>query len=158
MKIRWPLGPSHFQKWQPREQIPTPAPAPHDPRLNDVRWLVGESLRRTHQRAPRPMRAVAPTRWPAPGPFRQCETALVASDKLREAAEKVGAHAWPIVTRIVTEGVGVRDAAGFIPEVTSPWRAGAVVSAAQRRARSIRSAGGGEPRRKSREAKSPLSD
>ena len=25
--------------------------APHDPKLNDIRWLVGESLRRTHQRA-----------------------------------------------------------------------------------------------------------
>jgi hypothetical protein len=99
--------------------------------------------------------------WPAPGPFSHCETGLVARDKLREAAEKVGAHAWPIVTRIVTEGVGVRGVAGFIPELTSPWRADAVVSAAQRRARSIRSAGdggGGEPRRKSREAKSPLSD
>ncbi|MFY9970672.1 MAG: hypothetical protein WAK41_14830, partial [Roseiarcus sp.] len=25
--------------------------APHDQKLNDIRWLVGESLRRTHQRA-----------------------------------------------------------------------------------------------------------
>ena len=25
--------------------------APHDPKLNDIRWLVGEFLRRTHQRA-----------------------------------------------------------------------------------------------------------
>src|SRR5574340_1302484 len=25
--------------------------APHDPKLNDIRWLVGESLRRTHLRA-----------------------------------------------------------------------------------------------------------
>ena len=25
--------------------------APNDPKLNDIRWLVGESLRRTHHRA-----------------------------------------------------------------------------------------------------------
>ena len=25
--------------------------APHDPKLNDIRWLIGESLRRTHNRA-----------------------------------------------------------------------------------------------------------
>ena len=25
--------------------------APHDPKLNDIRWLIGESLRSTHQRA-----------------------------------------------------------------------------------------------------------
>lgn len=25
--------------------------APHDLKLNDIRWLIGESLRRTHQRA-----------------------------------------------------------------------------------------------------------
>ena len=29
----------------------TRALAPHDPRLNDVRWLVGEALRRLHDRA-----------------------------------------------------------------------------------------------------------
>ena len=29
----------------------TRALAPHDPRLNDVRWLIGEALRRLHQRA-----------------------------------------------------------------------------------------------------------
>jgi hypothetical protein len=25
--------------------------APHDPKLNDIRWLIGEVLRRTYQRA-----------------------------------------------------------------------------------------------------------
>jgi hypothetical protein len=37
--------------------------APHDPKLNDIRWLIGESLRRTHQRARLDaLRAVAPDR------------------------------------------------------------------------------------------------
>jgi hypothetical protein len=37
--------------------------APHDPKLNDIRWLVGESLRRTHHRARLDqLRAVAPDR------------------------------------------------------------------------------------------------
>jgi hypothetical protein len=29
----------------------TRALAPHDPRLNDLRWLIGEALRRLHRRA-----------------------------------------------------------------------------------------------------------
>ena len=79
--------------------------APHDPKLNDIRWLVGESLRRTHDRARLDqLRAVAPDRFgstgfgPRPG-LPQSETALFARDKLREAEERVGPHAWPIVTR-----------------------------------------------------------
>ena len=86
--------------------------APHDPKLNDIRWLVGESLRRTHQRARLDqLRAVAPDRFgstgfgPRPG-LPQSETALFARDKLREAEDRVGPHAWPIVTRIVIEGRG----------------------------------------------------
>ena len=108
--------------------------APHDPKLNDIRWLVGESLRRTHQRARLDqLRAVAPDRFgstgfgPRPG-LPQSETALFARDKLREAEERVGPHAWPIVTRIVIEGAGVRECRGFIPELATPWRADAVVS------------------------------
>ena len=108
--------------------------APHDPKLNDIRWLVGESLRRTHQRARLDqLRAVAPDRFgstgfgPRPG-LPQSETALFARDKLREAEDRVGPHAWPIVTRIVIEGAGVRDCRGFIPELATPWRADAVVS------------------------------
>jgi hypothetical protein len=108
--------------------------APHDPKLNDIRWLVGESLRRTHDRARLDqLRTVAPDRFGAPsfGPrsgLPQSETALFARDKLREAEERVGPHAWPIVTRIVIEGAGVRDCRGFIPELATPWRADAVVS------------------------------
>jgi hypothetical protein len=42
--------------------------APHDPKLNDIRWLVGESLRRTHQRARLDqLRAVAPDRFGSTG-------------------------------------------------------------------------------------------
>jgi len=108
--------------------------APHDPKLNDIRWLVGEALRRTHQRARvDQLRAVAPDRLgstgfgPRPG-LPQSEAALFARDKLREAEEQVGPHAWPIVTRIVIEGAGVRECRGFIPELATPWRADAVVS------------------------------
>ena len=108
--------------------------APHDPKLNDIRWLVGESLRRTHHRARLDqLRAVAPDRLgstgfgPRPG-LPQAEAALHARDKLRAAEDQVGPHAWPIVTRIVIEGAGVRDCRGFIPELATPWRADAVVS------------------------------
>jgi hypothetical protein len=108
--------------------------APHDPKLNDIRWLVGEALRHTHLRARLDqLRAVAPDRLgstgfgPRPG-LPQSEAALHARDKLREAERQVGPHAWPIVTRIVIEGAGVRDCRGFVPELATPWRADAVVS------------------------------
>lgn len=108
--------------------------APHDPKLNDVRWLIGESLRRTHQRAlMESLRAVAPDRigatgyGPRPG-LPQAEAALYARDKLRQAEERVGPAAWPILTRIVIEGAGVRECRGFVPELATPWRADAVVT------------------------------
>jgi hypothetical protein len=108
--------------------------APTDPKLNDIRWLVGESLRRTHQRARMDqLRAVSVERFgtggfgPRPG-LPQSDAALNARDKLRAAEDRVGPHAWPIVTRIVIEGAGVRDCRGFVPELATPWRADAVVS------------------------------
>ena len=108
--------------------------APHDPKLNDIRWLIGESLRRTHQRARLDaLRAVAPDRLgstgfgPRPG-LPQSEAALHARDKMRKAEDRVGPHAWPIVTRIVIEGAGVRECRGFVPELVTPWRADAVIS------------------------------
>ncbi len=108
--------------------------APSDPQLNDIRWLVGESLRRTHARARLDqLRAVALDRpggsgfGPRPG-LPQSEIALYARDKLRAAEDRVGPHAWPIVTRIVIEGAGVRDCRGLVPELATPWRADAVVS------------------------------
>jgi hypothetical protein len=108
--------------------------APHDPKLNDIRWLVGEALRRTHLRARLDdLRAIAPDRLgstgfgPRPG-LPNSEAALHARDKLRAAEREVGDHAWPIVTRIVIEGAGVRECRGFVPELATPWRADAVVS------------------------------
>ena len=108
--------------------------APHDPKLNDIRWLIGESLRRTHQRARLDsLRAVAPDRigstgfGPRPG-LPQTEAALHARDKMRKAEDRVGPAAWPILTRIIIEGAGVRECRGFIPELATPWRADAVVT------------------------------
>ncbi len=108
--------------------------APHDPKLNDIRWLIGELLRRCHQRARLDgLRAVALDRigstgfGPRPG-LPQAEAALHARDKMRKAEERAGPHAWPIVTRIIIEGAGVRDCRGFIPELVTPWRADAVVT------------------------------
>jgi len=108
--------------------------APHDSKLNDIRWLIGESLRRTHQRARvDALRAVATDRigstgyGPRPG-LPQSEAALHARDKLRKAADRAGPAAWPIVTRIVIEGAGVRECRGFVPELATPWRADAVVT------------------------------
>jgi hypothetical protein len=108
--------------------------APHDSKLNDIRWLIGESLRRTHQRARLDaLRAVSPERLgstgfgPRPG-LPESEAALHARDKLRKAEERAGPAAWPIVTRIVIEGAGVRDCRGFIPELATPWRADAVLT------------------------------
>jgi hypothetical protein len=108
--------------------------APNDSKLNDIRWLIGESLRRTHHRARADgLRAISPDRigstgfGPRPG-LPQSEAALHARDKLRNAEDRAGPAAWPIVTRIVIEGAGVRDCRGFVPELATPWRADAVVS------------------------------
>ena len=108
--------------------------APHDPKLNDIRWLIGESLRRTHDRARLDaLRAVAPDRLGATGfgprhGLPQSEAALHARDKLRKVEDRVGPAAWPIVARIVIEGGGVRDCRSLVPELETPWRADAVIS------------------------------
>ena len=112
----------------------TRALAPHDPRLNDLRWLAGEALRRVHQRGQLDgLRAVAPDAIGSGGfgpraGLPLSEIALNARDKLRAAAEKVGPAAWPIVERIVIEGAGVRDCRRHVPEIVTPWRADAVVT------------------------------
>jgi hypothetical protein len=112
----------------------TRALAPHDPKLNDIRWLIGESLRRLHQRARLDnLRAVSMDGiggsgfGPRPG-LPASELALHARDKIRHAEERVGPAAWPIVNRIVIEGAGVRECRGFVPEIVTPWRADAVVT------------------------------
>jgi hypothetical protein len=108
--------------------------APHDSRLNDLRWLIGEALRRLHQRASLDaLRAVPPERigGAAPGPrsgLPATEAALHARDKLRQAERLAGRAAWPILRRIVIEGAGVRDCRPHIVEVTTPWRADAIVT------------------------------
>ncbi len=112
----------------------TRALAPHNPKLNDIRWLVGEALRRVHQRAGfDSLRAVALERVGSTGfgprsGLPASEIALHARDKIRSAEEKAGPAAWPIVTRIVIEGAGVRECRGFVPEIVTPWRADAVVT------------------------------
>jgi hypothetical protein len=108
--------------------------APHDPKLNDLRWLIGEALRRLHQRARfDSLRAVALDRigdggfGPRSG-LPASEIALHARDKMRAAEKLVGPAAWPIVQRIVVEGGGVRDCRARIAEVTTPWRADAIIT------------------------------
>jgi len=112
----------------------TRALAPHDPRLNDIRWLIGEALRRLHGRAQfDALRAVALETVGSKGfgprsGLPASEVALHARDKLRAAEERAGEAAWPIVARIVIEGAGVRDCRAFVPEIVTPWRADAVVA------------------------------
>lgn len=112
----------------------TRALAPHDPKLNDLRWLIGEALRRLHQRAQLDaLRAVALESVGSRGfgprsGLPASEAALQARDKLRAAEERVGAAAWPIVARIVVEGGGVRDCRRLVPEIATPWRADAIVT------------------------------
>jgi hypothetical protein len=81
--------------------------APHDPKLNDIRWLIGEALRRTHGNA---------------------ETSPLAAVTLRRAEERVGTSIWPILVKIIVEGAGVRDCRAFVPELATPWRADAVIT------------------------------
>jgi hypothetical protein len=112
----------------------TRALAPHDPRLNDLRWLIGEALRRVHARARLDsLRAVALERVGSGGfgprsGLPVSEIALHARDKIRAAEERVGPAAWPVVNRIVLEGAGVRECRPFVPEIVTPWRADAVVT------------------------------
>jgi hypothetical protein len=108
--------------------------APHDAKLNDLRWLIGEALRRLHQRAGLDsLRAVVPERigeggfGPRSG-LPASEIALHARDKMREAQRLAGPAAWPIVQRIVIEGGGVRDCRAGIAEVTTTWRADAIIT------------------------------
>lgn len=103
----------------------TRALSPSDPKLNDIRWLTGEALRRLHQRANLDaLRSTATGEYKLPS----SEIALHARDKLRAAEDKAGPAAWPIVAKIILEGAHVRDCRSFVPEVVTPWRADAVVT------------------------------
>jgi len=108
--------------------------APQDPKLNDLRWLIGEALRRLHHRAQLDsLRAVAPDRvggggfGPRSG-LPLAEIALHARDKLRETERLAGAAAWPILRRIVIEGAPLRGCRAMIAEVSTPWRADAILA------------------------------
>jgi hypothetical protein len=112
----------------------TRALAPHDPKLNDLRWLTGEALRRVHNRsALDALRAISTERVGSTGfgprsGLPASEVALHARDKMRSAEERVGPAAWPILTRVILEGASVRECRGFVPEIVTPWRADAVVT------------------------------
>jgi hypothetical protein len=112
----------------------TRALAPHDPKLNDVRWLIGDALRRIHQRAgfdalrAVPLDRLGQTGFGPRSGLPASEIALHARDKMRAAEEKAGPAAWPILTRILLEGAGIRECRGFVPEIVTPWRADAVVT------------------------------
>lgn len=112
----------------------TRALAPHDPKLNDLRWLIGEALRRVHERAifdalrAVPLDTIGSSGFGPRSGLPASEIALHARDKIRAAEQKAGPAAWPIVARIVIEGGGVRDCRGFVAEIVTPWRADAVVT------------------------------
>ena len=106
--------------------------APHDSSLNDLRWLIGDALRRLHQRASlNSLRTIDLERVGTTGFGPRCglpqtEAALLARDKLRDAERIAGIAAWPILERIVIQGGGVRDCRGLIVEVATDWRADAI--------------------------------
>lgn len=108
--------------------------APQDPRLNDLRWLIGEALRRLHHRAALDaLRAMAPDRvglagYGPRGGLPLSEIALAARDKLRDCEARAGAAAWPVLRRIVVEGAQLRDCRTLIAEVSTPWRADAILA------------------------------
>ncbi|HXW20831.1 MAG TPA: hypothetical protein VEK35_10045 [Roseiarcus sp.] len=108
--------------------------APHDRKLNDLRWLIGEALRRLHHRAALDnLRAVSTERLGAGvvGPrsgLPLSEAALHARDKLRRAEQLVGPAAWPVLRRIVIEGARLRDCRHLIVEVATAWRADAILA------------------------------
>ena len=69
--------------------------APHDPKLNDIRWLIGEALRRLHQRAQLDaLRAVALDRSarPASAPAPACPPVRNRAARARQAARGRGAR------------------------------------------------------------------
>jgi hypothetical protein len=113
--------------------------APHDPRLNDLRWLIGEALRRLHHRSSLDaLRAVAPDRVGAvaPGPrsgLPLTEVALNARDKLRAAEALAGAAAWPVLRRSSLKArlcvIVVRSSPKYRPP-GAPMRSSRIVYAA----------------------------
>lgn len=106
--------------------------APHDSRLNDIRWLIGDALRRLHQRASLnslrtiDLERVGSTGFGPRSGLPESEMALHERDKLRAAEQMAGVPAWPILERVVIQGGGVRDCRTLIVEVQTDWRADAI--------------------------------
>jgi len=112
----------------------TRALAPHDPRLNDIRWLTGQALRGVHEVATRDEMKAAPFEAsPRADTARKARidpvsVRLHARERLAACEEKAGPAAWTIVRRIVLEGACVRDCREHVPEIVTPWRCDAVIS------------------------------
>ena len=108
----------------------TRALAPHDLALNDVRWLIGEALRRRHQRIGAGLshrdvlHAAAAARRVGEAP---AEAELQAAEVLRRCQNAAGPAHWPILRLIVLEGRRTEKCRALIPEVLTPWRADACV-------------------------------
>ena len=108
--------------------------APHDPKLNDIRWLIGESLGvRTARPAGRLAGGRARSAWldrirASPG------LAAVGgrAARPRQAAQRPRSKSVPTPGRSSrgssSRAPGVRDCRGFIPELATPWRADTVVT------------------------------
>jgi hypothetical protein len=111
----------------------TRALAPHDPKLNDIRWLIGEALRRLHQRAQLdslrslPLDVIGAKGVGPRSGLPASEIALHARDKLHGCEQRAGEAAWPIVTRIVIEGARLCDCRAYVPEIVTPWRADSII-------------------------------
>jgi hypothetical protein len=102
--------------------------APRDSKLNAVRWMIGEALRRLHARAEIGPRAIDAGAVRTGGVrVEPSEIGTDARKKLRQCEEAAGPAAWPILARILFEGAGVHDCRDMIAETTASWRADAIV-------------------------------
>ena len=94
--------------------------APHNPKLNDIRWLTGQSLRRSYERAE--LNAKNEKGIPA------SERVLYARAKIDSCERVCGRHAWPIVVAVVIDGKPIRDCRKHVLEVVTPWRCDAIIT------------------------------
>ena len=114
----------------------TRALAPHDPRLNDLRWLIGEALAppappRRPRRVARGAARSSRRRGSARAALRPAGERDRAA-RARQAARRGGARrprrlADPDARRHRGR-VGLRDCRRLVPEIVTPWRADAVLA------------------------------
>lgn len=105
--------------------------APADVRLNDLRWLTGQGLRRLSDiAAAEPMRSPSMdrVRGGAGSEANLAQAAIAARARLRLCECEVGAASWPIVRRVVLEDGSVRDCRPLVPDIITPWRVDAVIT------------------------------